>query len=90
VGSLLKGIVKWLELYEYKKIEVMEQLKGGILISPKDIQIITGLSNNRASREHQAIRDALGKTCKRLTIKEYCDYNQLNLEEVITYLNANR
>jgi hypothetical protein len=68
----------------------MEHLKGGIFITPKDIEIITGLSNNRALRQHQSVRDALGKTGKKLTVKEYCDYNQLNYEEIIQYINPFR
>ena len=68
----------------------MERLKGGIFITPKDIEIITGLSPKNAQREHQLVRDSLRKTCKRLTVKEYCDYSQLNIEEVIEYINPFR
>lgn len=68
----------------------MERLKGGIFITPKDIEIISGLSSKHAQKEHQSIRDALGKTCKKLTVKEYCDYYQLKLEEVIEYINPFR
>ena len=39
----------------------MEQLKGGILITPKEIQALTGYSLNAAQKEHKAVRDALGK-----------------------------
>ena len=68
----------------------MERLKGGIFITPKEIQELTGLSLNKAQQEHQTIRDALGKTTKRLTVREYCEYHKLNLEEVIDYLNPHR
>ena len=68
----------------------MERLKGGVLITPKDIEIITGLCASRATKEHQATRDALGKKTKRLTVQEYCDYQQFNVEEIIAYLNQYR
>jgi len=68
----------------------MERLKGGIFITPTDIQLITGLSHNKAQQEHKAVRDALGKTTKRLTVREYCDYHKLNLDEVIDCINPHR
>jgi len=68
----------------------MERLKGGIFITPKEIQQLSGISHNRAQREHQTIRDALGKTSNRLTVREYCQYHQLNLDEVIDYINSIR
>jgi len=68
----------------------MEKLKGGIFITPKEIELVTGLSINRARMEHLAIRDALGKTGKRLTVKEFCEYNLLDLNEVISYINPYR
>ena len=69
----------------------MEQLKGGILITPKEIQALTGSSLNAAQKEHKAVRDALGKKkSKRLTVKEYCDYFELDWDEVVSYLNPYR
>lgn len=68
----------------------MERLKGGIFITPKDIEIITGRSPKRARIEHQSIRDALGKKGKWLTVSEYCQYYELNLEEIISYINPYR
>lgn len=69
----------------------MEKLKGGIFISPKDIQTLYGYTNIRyAQKEHQAIRDALGIGSGHLTLKQFCEYNELNEEEVISYLNPYR
>lgn len=67
-----------------------QQLKGGIFITPKEIELITGLSRNRAYLEHLAIRDALGKTGKRLTVREFCKYNLLDYDEVVAYINPYR
>lgn len=68
----------------------MEKLKGGILITPKDIEVITGYSSRVASREHLFVRDALGKTGKRLTVKEYCDFYELDYDEVVEIINPYR
>ena len=69
----------------------MERLKGGIFISPKDIQTLYGWVNLRsAQREHQTIRDALEITNGLLTLKQFCEYKDLNEQEVISYLNPFR
>lgn len=68
----------------------MERLKGGIFITSKEIQLLTNCHPQRARYEHLQIRDALGKTNRCLTVKEYCDYKGLNMEEVVAYLNQYR
>lgn len=70
----------------------MELIKGSMIISTKDIQIITGKTYNKANKEHVAVRDALGKDKQnyKLSIKEYCDYFQLDYDEVVRHLNAYR
>ena len=68
-----------------------ERIKGSMIITPKDIQIITGKHYSKALVEHELVRDALGKPKHgKLTIKEYCEYFQLNYQEVITHLNNHR
>lgn len=68
----------------------MSKLKGGILITPKDIELITGYTTQVAQREHRFVRDALGKRSKRLTVREYCDYFELDYEEVVQTINPYR
>jgi hypothetical protein len=68
----------------------MSELKGGIYITPKDIQILNGCAINAARKEHLAIRDSLGKKINRLTVFEYCDYCEVNPEHIIRYLNQFR
>lgn len=64
-----------------------KQFKGGMFITPRDIQIITGTMSDRvARREHLSIRDALGKRSGRITIKEYCDYWEIDLNETLEFL----
>lgn len=67
------------------------KIKGGHFLTPRDIQLITGnISERSAQKEHLAIRTALGKKSKRLTIKEYCDYWEINYNETAIFLNDNR
>ncbi|CAG5082796.1 hypothetical protein SAMN05216474_2145 [Lishizhenia tianjinensis] len=68
----------------------MNELKGSKLISTKDIQIITGYSIEVCRRDHRTVRDALGKKSKMLTVKEYCDYYELDYSEIVSYLNPYR
>lgn len=68
----------------------MSKLKGGILITPKDIEVITGYTNRVARREHLFVRDALGKKSKRLTVREYCDFYELDYNEVVESINPFR
>ncbi len=69
----------------------MEQLKGGVHITPKDILVLYGWHSLRsAQREHRRIRDALGIGKGLLTVKQFCSYKKLDVEEVISYLNPFR
>jgi hypothetical protein len=73
------------------KNERVMKLKGGILITARDIMLITGTMNeDTATREHRTIRDSLGKVNKRLTVQEYCRYWDLNFEDIVEFLNLNR
>jgi len=68
----------------------MDKLRGGLLISTKEVQAITGFTFKVAQREHKTVRDALGKKSKRLSVKEYCDYFELDFQEVVSLLNPYR
>jgi len=68
----------------------MERLKRGIFITPKEIQILTGFAKTTAQREHKLIRDSLSRSTKRLTVREYCNYFEINFQEVVNYLNQYR
>ena len=68
----------------------MEKLKGGIFITPKDIQILNNCSLRNAQREHLIIRAELNVSLHKLTVEEYCAYWKLNYEIVISYLNPYR
>ncbi|MCB0396824.1 MAG: hypothetical protein KDD36_09235 [Flavobacteriales bacterium] len=69
----------------------MVELKGGIFLSVKELMILTGKTRYEyARKEHKAIRDALGKSKRKLTVKEYCEYEGVPRQEVVEVLNAYR
>lgn len=68
----------------------MTKLAGGILITAKEIQLITGCHIRTAQIEHRTIRDALGHKGRSLTVRQYCVYKELDLDEVIELLNQYR
>lgn len=64
-------------------------MEGGIFLTIKDLQILTGCNNYRsACRQHIALRDSLGKKGKHITIKEYCDYEKLDFEYIWNFLRG--
>lgn len=66
-------------------------MEGGIFLSVKDLQKLIGSDSYRsAARQHQAIRDALEKKTKHLTIKEYCEYEQLDFDYVWNFLRTKK
>jgi hypothetical protein len=67
-----------------------EQLKGGIYITAKDIQILNNCSSISAHTEHRTVRDILGIAKKKLTVFAYCEYYKLDYQLVISYLNPYR
>ncbi len=56
-------------------------MEGGIFLSIKDLQKLEGGAYRTAHLHHQALRDALKKK-KYITIKEYCEFEELDFEYV--------
>jgi hypothetical protein len=58
-----------------------------IILYCKDLEIITGKGKKCCWKMMQTIKDALGKQKhQNLTIKEYCDYEGINYDEVVKSL----
>lgn len=54
----------------------------------KDIALITGKSIKSASRLYHKIKHDLGKDKQQiLTIKEFCDYMGLKIEDILASIN---
>jgi len=65
----------------------------GIFLTIKDLQVITGSNSYEYTRQrHRKLREKLGgKTKKRLTLQEYCSYEQIPIENAQHALeNANQ
>ena len=66
------------------------KLKGGIYITPKDIQILSNCTIDKARKEHACVRDILEVDTAHLTVKAYCEYYKLDYQLVVEYLNDYR
>lgn len=54
-------------------------MKGGIFLTAKDLMILTGSTNySSCANLHRAIRDCIAKGKKKLTVKEYCEYEKID------------
>jgi len=67
----------------------------GIFISIQEMADLYGYTYEHAQVRHAQIRDALnpmikGTKKKWLTIKEFCDYENLNLDEIKTIIHSSR
>ncbi len=66
----------------------MENLKGSVYITPKDIQLILGCHITTARIELVTLREELGKD--RITVDEYCQYWKTDQKLVVDCLNKYR
>ncbi len=58
-----------------------------LLIYPSDIMLLTGKSESYARKEIQKLRIALKKEKhQKVTIKEYCQYYDIDYNDVLTAL----
>lgn len=65
----------------------MRTVEGGIYITVKDLMKITGSNNyNSCGNLHRAIRDSIAKDKKKLTVKEYCDFEKVDFDYVWNFL----
>lgn len=65
-------------------------MNTGIFLTVKDLMLLTGCNNvTSAQRSHKTIRDCLRKNKRKLTIKEYCNYEGLKFDEIWAFLRSN-
>lgn len=65
-------------------------MEGGIFLTVKDLMKITGSNNyNSCGNLHRAIRDSIAKGKKKLTVKEYCDHEQIDFDYVWNFIRNN-
>lgn len=58
-----------------------------VLITANDIHLITGVNMEIAVKEHEYIRKALGYGSEDLLITQYCEFNDLDYEEILSFLH---
>lgn len=62
-----------------------------VFIRIKEVQILLGCNQyNTALRHHKAARKALHKKSKYLTVKEFCNFMDMNYEQVLEYIKMIR
>lgn len=63
----------------------------GIFLTTKDLMRLIGTDNEAsAGRMHRAIRDAIAKDKRKLTVKEYCQYERLDFKEIWSFLREGK
>lgn len=64
-------------------------MEGGIFLTIKDLQKLLGFkSYSNAYIEFRTLRDVLKKRSKYITIKEYCEYEELDFNYVWDFLRG--
>ena len=58
-------------------------MEGGIFLTAKDLMKLNGSTNyNSCANLHRAIRDAIEKGKRKLTVKEYCEYEKIDFDYI--------
>lgn len=58
-------------------------MNGGFFLTPKDIMILTGNNNyNSCANQHRIIRESIEDGKRKLTIKEYCEYEKIDFDYI--------
>lgn len=63
----------------------------GIFLEIKQLMQLTGTNSYKsAQKQHKTIREAIAPGKRKLTIREYCQYEGLNYDEVIAVLKGSK
>jgi predicted ester cyclase len=66
-------------------------MEKGIFLTVKDLMRLNGCNNEAsAGRMHRAIRDSIAENKRKLTIKEYCQYERLDFKEIWLFLREGK
>lgn len=62
-----------------------------LFITVSDLQIITGTSDRNCQKIMRTLKDSLNKKVyQHITIKEYCQYESIDINEVLEVLNLKK
>ncbi len=67
-----------------------EGLIGSVLITIEEIQMINGGSLEHAEAEHRNTRESLNTGSEQLMVSQYCEYYDLDQDEIFEFLNGHR
>ncbi|MEZ4921866.1 MAG: hypothetical protein R2780_01730 [Crocinitomicaceae bacterium] len=67
-----------------------EEKRGSELINPEEIQIITGLDEEGAERDHAYVRETIGSGSDDLMLSQYCEFYGLDTDEVYEALHPEK
>ncbi len=66
-------------------------MDNGIYLTIRDLMELTGSNSyTGTARSHLAIRDAIAPDKRKITIREYCQYEGVSFEEVWEFLRAKK
>ncbi len=64
-------------------------MNKGIFLTIKDLMKLTGSDNySSTANQHKTIRDCMADQKRKLTIKEYCDYEKIDFDFVWKFLRG--
>ncbi|MEO8759761.1 MAG: hypothetical protein ABI388_01980 [Bacteroidia bacterium] len=64
-------------------------MESGIYLTIKDLMTLTGLySYSGAGKAHRTIREAIAHNKRKITVREYCEYEGVSYDEVWTFLRS--
>jgi hypothetical protein len=64
-------------------------MESGIYLTIRDLMTLTGLySYSGAGKAHRIMRDAMAPNKKKITIREYCEYEGVSFDEVWEFLRV--
>lgn len=67
-----------------------EKLIGSVLITIEEIQMINGGDYEQAQSEHRNVINAIGSKSNQLMVTQYCEYYDLDQDEIFDFLNGHR
>lgn len=63
---------------------------NSIFLSVKDLMLLMDTDHyDSAQRAHKGIRDAIATDKRKLTIREYCEFEKVPFEEIWEFLRGN-
>lgn len=66
------------------------ELIGSEFITIEEIEMISGAGYEVAEMDHKIIRESYGFGSEDLMVDQYCDYHNLDRDEIVEFINGHR